>query len=89
MNPAPENPPAKTDPVCFHCGHPESKHFHEFGEVYCFENTTSDLFTEEPDAEDVGDWVDKHEPEIYQRARQALREDYGHEMLTERNRRGA
>jgi len=39
---------AKTDdPICGNCFAPLSKHFHE-NEIYCFPNTTGDIFKDEP-----------------------------------------
>lgn len=46
-----------SDPICAHCGSPLSKHYHE-DEIYCFENTNGDTFSDEPDAETIGQWIE-------------------------------
>ena len=35
------------DPICGHCGNPHSAHYFE-NEVYCYEDTTGDTYTDEP-----------------------------------------
>lgn len=56
--------PASGLPVCGNCGQPLSLHFHEDKE-YCFDNTTGDVFTDEPTDQILAQHIESCHPELH------------------------
>jgi len=61
-SPEKQAPPARCalatgSAVCGNCGKPLSEHYHE-NEEYCFENTTGDIFTDDPSATLLANWLE-------------------------------
>lgn len=56
--------------ICGNCGKAFSDHYHEFGEDYCYLETTGDLFTSEPSTDLLlGMFTDEQIEEAKQRWR--------------------
>ena len=73
---------SQADPICGHCGKPLSAHYHEdyYGEkrIYCFENTTGDLFDTEPSHDNLGYFLAYHYPKIHAALVRRWKKENGH-----------
>ena len=55
---------SKADPTCGHCGKKLSNHYHE-DQIYCYHDTTGDLFSAEPTDETIGEMLAERHPDLY------------------------
>lgn len=74
-----ENSP---DPICGHCGKHRSKHYFEKYDsedrVYCFTNTTGDIFTDTPSDDVILGMILDDNPDMYDQYLSRWREANGH-----------
>lgn len=70
-------PPVPGSAICGHCGQRRDKHFFEV-EIYCFENTTGDLWTAEPGWENIGAMIESEYPTLWRKMVAKWKEDNGH-----------
>ena len=54
-------------PICGNCGKLKSEHYHERNEVFCFTDTTGDVFTDEPPEGYIMNQVIEYYPRLYDR----------------------
>lgn len=66
-----------SDPVCGHCGHRLSAHYHE-NEIYCFKNTTGDIYTDEPSDDHMGSFLQHRHPNLYAQLVKEWQAENGH-----------
>jgi hypothetical protein len=71
------------DPVCGHCGRPLSAHYHE-NEVYCFQDTTGDIYTDEPSDDHMGSFLRYRHAELYAQLVKEWQAENGHAPTTPR-----
>jgi len=50
--------------ICGHCGRPFSDH-DQGDQIYCFDNTNGDLWSDEPHDEAIGALLNRDQPSIY------------------------
>jgi hypothetical protein len=70
----------KTEPdtaICGNCGKSFADHYHE-DEDYCFENTTGDIFTEEPSDGILVSFIENEHPNIHAQMVSEWKQENGH-----------
>lgn len=70
-----------SDPICGNCGNPLSKHLHE-REEYCNDTTTGDIFTDDPRAELLANWLEVQNPTFYALLVADWKRAHGHQPNT-------
>lgn len=70
------------NPICGNCANPLSAHFVErYGDearVYCNQQTSGDVFTDEPTDEAIMEMLLERHPQVYEGLRTAWRQEHGH-----------
>jgi len=69
--------PIPPNAICGHCGQERRKHFFE-DQVYCFRDTSGDLWSDEPSHEDIGHHVEAVYPELWTKIIKEWKEENGH-----------
>ena len=64
--------------ICGHCGRRRDQHFFE-DEIYCFEHTNGDLWTDEPGWENIGAMIESEYPVLWKEMVAKWKEDNGHD----------
>lgn len=72
--------------VCGNCGKTLSEHYHEDQE-YCFENTTGDIFTDDPSDTILADYIRATYPELHSSYVIEWKKRNGHQPNIEDDRR--
>ena len=68
---------ASCSAICGHCGKRRDEHFAE-DEIYCFKDTTGDLWTDEPGWENIGIMIEAEYPRLWKEMVAKWKEDNGH-----------
>jgi hypothetical protein len=70
------------DPICGNCKEPKSKHLREPGrdELFCFTDTTGDIFTDVPWDCDLFQILEEQQPGIMERLEKEWQKRNGHEV---------
>ncbi len=63
--------------ICGNCGQRRDKHHFE-REIYCFENTNGDLWTDDPRWEDIGAMIEYSRPTLWAELVLKWKRDNGH-----------
>lgn len=67
----------KPEAVCGHCGGRYDKHYFET-EIFCFPNTTGDIYTEEPNDDIIFEMITESDPDLYDKMVKKWKEENGH-----------
>lgn len=67
----------KKDPICGNCGKPLSQHYKE-AELYCYHNTTGDIFRDFPNEDLILNQLADKFPEEYDKLVLQWKKDNGH-----------